>query len=87
MGESAGRVYWLTCMLHLADTGVEDLDSETVGRLPGALEEAISALESNKTIRDSIGASLVTATLAVRKAEATFYKDKPEAKELLIARY
>lgn len=74
-------------MLQFLDTGVEDLDPETVGRLPAVLEESISALESNKVMRESIGAALVTAVLGVRKAEAVYYKDKTEAKEGLIARY
>lgn len=68
----------------MADTGVEDLDPETVGRLPAALEEAIAALESNKVMRETIGSALVTAILGVRKAEAQHYKDNPD-KDFLIS--
>jgi len=74
-------------VLHLLDTGIEDLDLETVARLPAVLDDAILALQSNKVMRETIGADLVTAILGVRKAEAMYYKDKTEAKELLIARY
>jgi len=77
-------------VLQLLDTGIEDLDTETVGRLPSVLDESISALEGNKVMRESIGAALVTAVLGVRKAEAAHYKDKDTteaAKEGLIARY
>lgn len=43
------------------------LDKETVRRLPGSLEEAIAALESNSVLCESLGAPLVVAVAAVRK--------------------
>ena len=69
----------------MTDTCIEEVDKETVRLLPGALEDAIAALESNKVLHDNVGASLVTAVIAVRKMEVMSYKDKlmDESKELL----
>ncbi|KAG0564877.1 hypothetical protein KC19_8G147000 [Ceratodon purpureus] len=71
------------------DTDIEEVDKESVRPLPGALEEAIAALESNKVLQDSVGASLVTAIIAVRKAEVMYYKNesKDKSKALLVTRY
>ena len=73
----------------MTETCIEEVDKETVRLLPGALEDAIAALESNKVLHDSVGASLVTAVIAVRKMEVMSYKDKlmDESKELLAQRY
>ena len=43
------------------------MDKETVRRLPGSLEEAVAALESNSVLRESLGAPLMVAVVAVRK--------------------
>lgn len=73
----------------LADTCVQELDKESISRLPGALEDAIAALENNKVLHDSIGASLVTAIIALRKAEVMHYKNESidDTKKFLVTRY
>ena len=76
-----------TCFVcTVSDTDVEKLDKESVRMLPGALEEAIAALENNKVLHECIGVSLVTAIIAVRKGEAAFHKNN-ESKQLLAERY
>jgi len=65
------------------DDDVAELDKETVRRLPGSLEEAIAALESNSVLRESLGAPLMVAVAAVRKADIEFYKGRQDMAELL----
>lgn len=81
---------WLVANVYFlpwSDTKVEELDKESVRLLPGALEEAAAALESNKVLHESLGTPLVTAIVAVRKAEAAFHKNNDNSKRLLAARY
>lgn len=73
--------------LHWSDIDVEELDKESVKLLPGSLEKAVAALESNKVLHECIGVPLVTAIAAVRMSEAAFYKNNDNTKQLLAARY
>jgi glutamine synthetase len=70
-----------------SNTDVEEVVKESVRLLPGALEEAVAALEGDKVLHESIGAPLVSAITAVRKSEAAFHKNNSNSKLLLAARY
>ncbi|CAM6039601.1 unnamed protein product [Sphagnum compactum] len=69
------------------DVNPSVLEPGKVSRLPRTLGEAIKALESDKVLLEHLGAPLVTAICAIRKAEVQFYKDREDSEELLVDRY
>ncbi|CAK9206683.1 unnamed protein product [Sphagnum troendelagicum] len=69
------------------DVNPSVLEAGKVSRLPRTLGEAIKALESDKVLLEHLGAPLVTAICAIRKAEVQFYKDTEDSEELLVDRY
>ncbi|CAK9263231.1 unnamed protein product [Sphagnum jensenii] len=69
------------------DVNPSVLEAGKVSRLPRTLGEAIKALESDKVLLEHLGAPLVTAICAIRKAEVQFYKDREDSEELLVDRY
>ncbi|XP_078173404.1 protein fluG-like isoform X1 [Carex rostrata] len=61
--------------------------SANLKRLPKDLGEAVSALEGDDIFKEFIGEKLVTAIIAIRKAEIDYYTKNPEAYKDLIYRY
>ena len=62
-----------------------DVEREQRGivRLPTSLDEALDALERDQVLLDALGPLLSTAYIAVKRAEAAFFKEKTPEEEAL----
>ncbi len=59
----------------------EEREQRGIRRLPTSLDEALDELERDEVLKEALGPLLATSYIAVKRSEATFFKDKPIEEE------